>query len=231
LEISEVESTVLEIIKEYLNKNRVFNATDIIPHIMNRLKEYNLEMTPNESGIELIIWKFIREHVIVPGSKLTIYNLLENDSRKSLFNHINKYPGTHLRELMEKLELTTSSTMWHINMLIRFAVIRAAKIGKYKAFFNVELPETLDNEIFHLGNKKINEIIQALFMNANGLTINQLAEQLGYHFNTVNKKLHILNEMVMLYQKEENGQVLYLLNRDRFKELMDGIEKLTTEHQ
>lgn len=195
---------------------------------MNHLNERNLPHAPNESGLELIIWRLIREHVIVPGSKLTIYNLLENDTRKSLFNHINKYPGTHLRELMEKLSLTSSSTMWHINMLIRFAMIRAAKIGKYKAFYNGELPETLDKEIFHLGNKKINEIIQALFMNANGLSINQLAEQLGYHFNTITKKMHILNEMLMLYQKEENGQVYYLLNRDRFKELMDGIEQLTT---
>ena len=132
MDVSDTESIVLEIIKEFLNQNRVFNAKEIIPYIMNRLSEYNLTHPPNENGLELIIWKLIREHVIVPGSKLTIYNLLENDTRKSLFNHVNKYPGTHLRELMEKLNLTSSSTMWHINMLIRFGVIRASKIGKYK---------------------------------------------------------------------------------------------------
>ncbi|TFF89601.1 MAG: hypothetical protein EU548_07280 [Promethearchaeota archaeon] len=231
MENEETEGVILQIIKDYLNKNRVFNAKEIIPHIMNRIGEFNLTNPPNENGIELILWKFIREHICVPGSKLTIYNLLENDTRKSLFNHINKYPGTHLRELMEKLQLTSSSAMWHLNMLIRFGVIRSAKIGKYKAFYNGELPETLDKEIFHLGNKKINEIIQALFMSTNGLTINQLAEQINYNYNTVNKKLHILNEMLMLYQKEENGQVYYLLNRDKFKEIMDGIEQLTAANQ
>ncbi len=226
LELSDIESNVLEVIKEYLNKNRVFNAKEIIPHITNGLKKFQLKNPPNESGIQKILWKFIRERIVVPGSKFTENNILENIARKSIYNHINKNPGTHLREIMEKLELSSHSTMWHTNLLIRFEKLRASKIGKYRALFNNNLPNTLDNEIFQLGNKKVNDIIEIMVKNKDGITANQIAEGIGIHYNTVTKNLHKLNEMELLYQKDENGQVLYLINSKKLFEIIDGIESL-----
>lgn len=229
MELSDVEAKVLVLIKEYLNNNRVFNAKEIVPFVMNGIKSSDLENPPNESGIQKIIWKFIKERIVVQGSKLSKYTILENGTRKGIFNHVNKYPGSHLREIMDKLSLGSHVAMWHTNLLIKFGLVRSSKIGKYKAFFNNSLEASLDTEIFHLGNRNINEIIQILFTSSDGLTINQMSTQLGMHYNTTTNYLHTLNQMQLLYQNEDNNQTLYLLNRERFKELLDGIESIKAE--
>ena len=228
MELSDVETAVFILIKEYLKKNRVFNVKNIIPWIVQSLSSYNLDPPLNEAGVEKILWHFIRERIVIPGSKLTKEKLLENYSRKSIYNHVFKNPGTHLREIMNKLELGAHATLWHINLLIKFGYVRFTAIGKYKTFFVSSLPDTLDKEIFYLGNATINEIIQLMVVNGEGLTINRISEELGIHYNTANKSMHILNELGLLLQTEDENQVNYILNRDKFSEIISGIDTLRT---
>ncbi|KKM08194.1 hypothetical protein LCGC14_1726290, partial [marine sediment metagenome] len=38
LEVSEQEKLILKVVEEYLNKNRYFDMTEILPFIMSRLR-------------------------------------------------------------------------------------------------------------------------------------------------------------------------------------------------
>ncbi|MHA1291906.1 MAG: hypothetical protein ACTSQJ_04460 [Promethearchaeota archaeon] len=220
MELTDIETKVLTAIKDYLNKNRIFNAKNILPYLVNCVPDLN------ENGVEKVLWKFIRERIVVPGSKLTKDNILENSTRKSIYNYINKNPGTFVRELMRKLNLGSHETLWHLNLLIKFGLIRSTKIGKYKAYFDSKLENTFDKEIFYLGNEKINEIIQLLVLNGEGVLISKIAEDLGLHYNTANNYMHKLNDIGLLYSNNVDNQVYYLLNRQRFKEILDGIEEI-----
>ncbi|MHA1148563.1 MAG: hypothetical protein ACTSR8_10000 [Promethearchaeota archaeon] len=224
MDLSETDLKVLIIIKDYLNQNRIFNAKKIIPSIMKGIKPFGLEL--DEKELQKILWRFIRDRIVVPGSKLTKDNVLENQKRKSIFNHIDKNPGTYIREIMNKLNLGSHEALWHINMLLKFELIRSTKIGRYKAYFNAKLPSTADKEMFYLGDPTVNEIIQTLYKNGEGMLINQIATVLNIHFNTVKSALEKLSEMQLLTISEAEGQSFYFINLEKFKEVLDKIEAI-----
>ncbi len=212
------------IIKDFLNQNRVFNAKAIIPFILNGLKSFKFDTSLNESGIQKVLWRLIRDHYVVPGSKLTKENLLKNATRNEIFKIIDKYPGTYLREIMEKLKLGSQEALWHLNLLIKFNLVRFTKIGRNNVYFNQKLPNTRDKQLFYLGNKDIGSIAQHLITSSGPLSINSIANELKLHFNTVNGHVQKLSELGLIAQKEENSQVLYSIDFEKFKETMDGIE-------
>ncbi|TFF96029.1 MAG: hypothetical protein EU544_01500 [Promethearchaeota archaeon] len=228
MELSDVENKVLVIIKDYLNQNKVFRAKKIVPFIMTRLKAFDVDL--NEQGIQKILWKFIREHIVVPGSKLMKETILETNTRKTIFNFIDKNPGTYLREIMDHHDLGSHETLWHLNLLLKFNLIRAKKIGRYKTYFNAKMPEDYDEEMFYLGDPDINLIIQTLVEQNEGMLINHVAEKLGHNFNTVKSNLEKLSQLELVKVSQGgDGQAFYSVNPEKFKEALHGIEAMKTQ--
>ncbi len=125
---------------------------------------------------------------------------------------------------MEKLKIGSHETLWHLNLLIKFNIIRFTKIGRNNVYFNSKLPNSHDKHLFYLGNKDIGNIIQLLITSSSSLSVNAIANELKLHFNTVNNHIQKLNELNLITQKDDNAQVHFSINFDKFKEAMDGIE-------
>ena len=65
-------------------------------------------------------------------------NVLNTDVRKNLYEYIDEYPGSHLREIARELELKPSNAAWHLRKLEQTNLIRSRNIGGKKVYYLVE---------------------------------------------------------------------------------------------
>jgi len=65
-------------------------------------------------------------------------NVLDTEVRKNLYEYIDEYPGSHLREIARELNLKPSNAAWHLRKLEQTNLIRSRAIGGKKVFYLVE---------------------------------------------------------------------------------------------
>jgi len=76
---------------------------------------------------------------ILGGVKyVTPENVLDTEIRKHLYEHINEYPGSHLREIARELDLKPSNAAWHLRKLEQTNLVRSRAIGGKKVYYLVE---------------------------------------------------------------------------------------------
>ena len=211
------EQMVITIINEYLEKNRYFGAHEIIPFISSRFAKSGINI--NENGIRLILKSLIERNYIVEGSKLTREDILLNSNRARIYECIMKNPGIHFNKLVMELKLTIPVVEWHLNILIKFNYISMEKIDNLDTYFHHEIPP-MDKKIIHLITKEKSKIIIGyLERNREGVTKNQLVENLKMHFNTVSKYLDDLQNFNIISHKSLSNMTLYFLNDDVYSEI------------
>lgn len=69
---------------------------------------------------------------------VTPENVLDTEVRKNLYEYIDEYPGSHLREIARELDLKPSNAAWHLRKLEQTNLVRSRKIGGKKVYYLVE---------------------------------------------------------------------------------------------
>ncbi|TFG24094.1 MAG: DUF2250 domain-containing protein [Promethearchaeota archaeon] len=222
--ISEEQILVLNIIQEYLNKNRTFNKIEIVPFINAKIAKKKL----NISYIRIIeiLKSLVEKNIIVEGSKLIKFDLLANLNRKDIYDYIIKNPGIHFNKLVKVLNISVFSVEWHLNILLKFNLIRKVKIENFDAYFDSKLPSKNDEILHIISREKCNEIIQYIKQNNEGYSKNYLSKELKIHSNTVSKYIEKLEELGLLLKKELSNMTLYFLNEGYFAHLISEIKSI-----
>jgi len=122
---------------------------------------------------------------------VTSENVLNTEVRKNLYNYIDEYPGSHLREIARELDLKPSNAAWHLRKLEQTNLVRSRTIGGKKVFYLVEggveaRREAIAESI--LRNKNAREIMVYLQDNP-GKHLLEIANALSLNHHTV--KWHI----------------------------------------
>ena len=82
---------------------------------------------------------FIVAVLTIGGIKyVTPDNVLDTSVRKNLYEYIDEYPGSHLREIARELELKPSNAAWHLRKLEQTNLIRSRSIGGKKVYYLVD---------------------------------------------------------------------------------------------
>ena len=82
---------------------------------------------------------FIIAVLTVGGIKyVTPENVLDTAVRKNLYEYIDEYPGSHLREIARELNLKPSNAAWHLRKLEQTNLVRSRAIGGKKVYYLVE---------------------------------------------------------------------------------------------
>ena len=123
-------------------------------------------------------------------------NVLNTEVRKNLYDYIDEYPGSHLREIARELNLKPSNAAWHLRKLEQTNLIRSRAIGGKKVFYLVEggietRREAVAESI--LRNKNAYDIIYYLNNNP-GKHLLEIAHALNLNHHTVKwhiKKMYI----------------------------------------
>ena len=122
---------------------------------------------------------------------VTPENVLDTEVRKSLYQYIEEYPGSHLREIARELDLKPSNAAWHLRKLEQTNLVRSREIGGKKVYYLVDggieaRKEAIAEAI--LKNKNAREIMLYLAENP-GKHLLEIAHALELNHHTV--KWHI----------------------------------------
>ena len=118
-------------------------------------------------------------------------NVLDTEVRKNLYEYIDEYPGSHLREIARELDLKPSNAAWHLRKLEQTNLVRSRVIGGKKVFYLVQggveaRKEAIAESI--LKNKNARDIMLYLQQNP-GKHLLEIAHALDLNHHTV--KWHI----------------------------------------
>lgn len=215
--IASNEQKVLEIINEYLDKNRFFSLNDILPFISSRFAKSGINI--NINGIRTILKSLIEKNFIVEGSKLTRNEILSNFNRKKIYEYIQKNPGAHFYNIVSNLDLNIPVVEWHLNILIKFMYTSKEKIENRGAYFDVNVKSEDRMIIYLISKDKCKQIIDFLKENQEGITRSQISEQLNMHSTTVTKYTDKLHENRILTKKSLPNKTLYFLNNENYEKL------------
>jgi len=208
----EVDSVVLELVKEYLNKKPFFSLEDIITFINNRAKGYPYL---NRNMIEKIIKKFIKKRILIPGTKLMKNNIIEHPIRNEIYNYIKKNPS-NINEIMKAINIGSNQALWHLSCLEKFQFTRSRKIDNQRIVFEFESNPELDELYYYLNQDIIKDIIQLLKTVNKKLKVTEIANELKKNYNTVKKYLKILNNLKIVKTEMQNKRMLFTLDLDRY---------------
>lgn len=122
---------------------------------------------------------------------VTAENVLDTEVRKNLYEFIDEYPGSHLREIARELDLKPSNAAWHLRKLEQTNLVRSRVIGGKKVYYLVEggieaRKEAIAESI--LKNQNAREIMLYL-QDHPGKHLLEIAHALGLNHHTV--KWHI----------------------------------------
>jgi predicted transcriptional regulator len=127
---------------------------------------------------------------------VTPENVLKTEVRKTLYEYIDNYPGSHLREIARELDLKPSNAAWHLRKLEQTNLVRSREIGGKKVYYLVEggveaRKEAIAEAI--LRNKNARDIMQYL-QDKPGKHLLEIAHALDLNHHTVKwhiKKMYI----------------------------------------
>lgn len=98
-----------------------------------------VKFLPEISLAVLAIVAIIIAVITAGGIKyVTPENVLSTEVRKTLYEYIDEYPGSHLREIARELDLKPSNAAWHLRKLEQTNLVRSRAIGGKKVFYLVE---------------------------------------------------------------------------------------------
>ena len=114
----------------------------IITGTVATAEKINVDM-PSLVGISIALVASIVAIIIAvittSGIKyVTQDNVLDTEVRKNLYEYIDEYPGSHLREIARELNLKPSNAAWHLRKLEQTNLVRSRAIGGKKVFYLVE---------------------------------------------------------------------------------------------
>lgn len=216
------DAIVMDLIKEYLSKKTFFSIKDISNFINNRVK-----MNPdiNKNRIEVIIKSLIKKREIIPGTKLMKNNIIDNQTRKKIFNHIKRNPGININEIMKHQEIGSNQALWHLSALEKFQFIRSKKVGNRRIFFVFESNPEFDEIYYYMNMEIVLEIINFLKENKEALKITDIADSLNKNHNVIKKYLTILDDLKLLETEKEKTRDVYKIDQKRYSEVLKIVDK------
>ena len=217
--IYKVEEILIDLIQEYLEMNKCFNKEKILPYLINRI--HKMDINVNSNGIKSIIKTLEEKKVVIQGSKLIKQNILDNSNRSKIYNFIEQNPGTYLNKIVTSLNLNIFIIKWHLNMLVKFEIVRETQINHKKIYFDSDIPLEFEELYYLLSNKKCSKIIDYLKSNDLGSTMHQISKNLRMHFNTVKKYLKEIDSKNLLLSKKFNNKTLYFIDRELIEKLIN----------
>jgi len=165
-------------------------------------------------GVGLAIAAIAASLFFLGGAKfVNSANVLENESRRQIFEYIQAHPGVHLRAAATALTLSTTNVLWHLRKLEDANLVTSKKFEGYKVFYPVEGGvETKKRAIAAsvLKNDNAQHILDYVSSNPSAHQ-REIARAIGVNHGTVRWHLRKLEEAeLVLPVKKEHTTHYYL---------------------
>jgi len=154
---------------------------------------------------------FIRKPFIQKGrSYLTLTDIFENENRLNILKEIINNPGIHQNELLRNCDLQKGQLQWHLDVLLKYYIIKKEKLGQYTIYFPITSSIEEIDQFKNLPTKsetttKIFELVQKY----PGISSSEISKKINLARNTVKYHIDKLSEKDLIYLKE-NGRKIEL---------------------
>jgi len=215
-----VESIIIELVKEYLEKKPFFSIENIVVFINNRVKSNPFI---NKARIEISIKNLIKKRIIIPGTKLMKNNIIEHPVRNEIFNYIKKNPS-HINEIMKALNIGSNQALWHLSCLEKFRFVRSKKINNRRIIFKGDSNPEFDELFYYLNLAIVQEIIDFMKKEDKALKITEIATSLKKNHNIIKKYLHVLKKLKLIKIEKEKKRVIFKLDAEKYSKVRKTIQ-------
>ncbi|MGB5910777.1 MAG: winged helix-turn-helix domain-containing protein [Promethearchaeia archaeon] len=218
--MNNVESIILELVKEYLEKKPFFSIENIVVFISNRVKSNPFI---NKARIEITIKNLIKKRMIIPGTKLMKNNIIEHPVRNEIFNYIKKNPS-NINEIMNALNIGSNQALWHLSCLEKFRFVRSKKINNRRIIYKYDSNPELDELYYYLNLAIVQEIINFMKKEDKALKITEIATNLKKNHNIIKKYLYILKKLKLIKIEKEKKRITFQLDTDKYSKVRKIIQ-------
>ncbi len=156
-----------------------------------------------------------RTHIKQGRSYLTLTDIFENENRINLINQILRNPGIHHNELLRKCELQKGQLQYHLDILLKYNIIKKEKYGQFTIYFPIttsfDAEEYLENLIAK--SKTTSEILN-IIKKTPGINSSEISRILNISRNTVKYHIDKLSQekLVKLTKKGRTIELYPILN-------------------
>lgn len=141
--------------------------------------------------------------------RLTMEEVLENETRLAIMNEIIDEPGIHYSKLLEKIDTSPSNLAWHLDILETYKIIHKQRIGNYLIFYPyLDKNPFKDVDPTLVKSKTTMEIFKLIGENPD-IHINKLAKRLDLHRKTVKYHIEKLQAAELIILKKEGRKNTY----------------------
>ncbi len=149
------------------------------------------------------------------------HELLTLTRRKTIFQHISKYPGTYIREMEKTLSLSLGDLQYHLQQLENAAIISSHDDGRRKRYFIKNEVQYLDREILSFIKMRTpRRIIIFLLLHPDSSFKEILAE---FHFTKGALSFHLkklVHANIVIHSKRELETIYKINDENRVSQIL-----------
>lgn len=159
--------------------------------------------------------------------------VLNQDVRSSVYEHVQAYPGLHLSQIARDLEITTNHAKYHLRVLEDRDLITSNRLDGYWRFFPKEKGQIYNRDLIGQDEKEVLSLLRrpvpfkiTVYLLRHGEGYNQqFAQAAEVSPSTSHYHLDKMHEAGMVERREEGRSVVYELDdADRIRLLLDQFE-------
>ena len=153
--------------------------------------------------------RFTRKQFFYSGrSRLTLKEIFGNENRKKIIKLILESPGIHHNELLRECSLQKGQLQWHLDVLLKYNIIRKEKFGQYSVYFplmnSIETLESFENG---LAKSETTTKVFKLIQKNPGITSSEISDNINLARNTVKYHIDKLSENDLILLKKKGRKI------------------------
>jgi len=161
---------------------------------------------------------FIRKPFFQKGkSYLTLADIFENENRLNILKEILNNPGIHQNELLRNCDLQKGQLQWHLDVLLKYHIIKKEKYGQYTIYFPITTSiESIENfKNLPAKSETTNKIFELIQKNP-GISASEISQKVNLARNTVKYHIDKLSENNLILFKEKGRKIELYPNVENF---------------
>ena len=135
-------------------------------------------------------------------------NILELETRRKIYDFIQKFPGLHVREISRRLEIPFSTLQYHLRFLEKRELVKAKDDGKYIRYYTYSKFGRKEKDVVDLIRNKTTRSMIFYFLTFIVCSQAEMSKSIEKHPTTIEFHLKKMEKMGIIKQvKSEYGVV------------------------
>jgi DNA-binding transcriptional ArsR family regulator len=147
------------------------------------------------------------------ASRLTRSEILENDTRKQIYEAIEEEPGINLRGLADEVDVAWGTLLHHLKKLEKAHLVKSERYGKYRRFFKngSTYSEEEQERLAALSTPSTARVAEYILENP-GANQSEIGDEIGVTASTILFHVKRLKEVDLVEEEREGRYVHYYPN-------------------